>query len=253
MGLNDQLYNQIDSYLKRNKHASFNSLAKKSKVGASTIRRIHSKTLKGDPSPHTVLNLASALTNETNFNKLISMFDGELGDYLKEAFSLYSQTATTHAYKHELNEVLKDQMSYMAYKMAANRTGVSKFTLVEEFGNLGLARMQKLRDLGFVFEEEGIFHATEKNFSVDYKVASAHLPDLVKSYRPEELEKGRNIFYTLSETINEDGIKQIKDIQREAVEKIYAVLNSPYYEGDLHYFTLNLADTLTHSSKKVYQ
>lgn len=253
MTLNDQLREQVDSYLKRNKHASLNSLAKKSGVGATTIRRIHSNSIKNSPSPHTVLNIMSALTNEKNLNKLISMLDGELGEYLGDAFSLYTQTVQEHSYTAELNQTLTDALSYMIYKMAANRTGVSKVVIVEEFGKQGLKRLEKLVIQGFIIKDDERFHATEKDFSVDYKVASEHLPELVKFYRPEELHLDKNLFYTLSETISDEGIKKIKEIQRDCVEKIYKVFKSPFYEGDNHYFTLNLSDTLTHSEPGIMQ
>jgi transcriptional regulator with XRE-family HTH domain len=253
MTLNEQLRGQIDSYLKRNKHASLNSLAKKSGVGATTIRRIQSNSIKSSPSPHTVLNIMSALTNETNLNKLVSMLDGEIGIYLQDAFSLYTQTVTNHTYKAELNDVLKDSLTYMIYKLTANRTGISKIDIASEYGKQGLKRLEKLHKEAFVIEDNGIFHATEKDFSVDYKVASTHLPELVKAYHPEELHLNKNLFYTLSETINEDGIKKIKEIQKEAVEKIYAIFQSPYYEGEEHYFTLNLCDTLLHTDTGLMQ
>ncbi|WP_127716166.1 hypothetical protein [Halobacteriovorax sp. HLS] len=248
MSLNQQLRDQIDSYLKRHKHASLNSLAKKSGVGATTLRRIQSNSVKGAPSPHTVLNIMSALTNETNLSKLISMSEGEIGNYLNDAFSLYTQTVTEHSYKAELNNTLRDGLTYLIYKMSANRTGVSKLDIVEEFGKQGLKRLESLLSHGFVIREGDYFHATEKNFSVDYKIASEHLPDLVKCYRAEELHLDKNLFYTLSETISDEGIKKIKEIQKEAVEKIYQIFKSPYYEGENHYFTLNLCDTLTHSN-----
>jgi transcriptional regulator with XRE-family HTH domain len=253
MTLNDQIRVQIDSYLKRNKHASLNSLAKKSGVGATTIRRIQSSSIKNAPSPHTVLNIMSALTNETNLEKLISMMDGEVGEYLDDAFSLYTQTAKEHSYKTELNQALTDGLTYLIYKMTANRTGVSKLVVVEEFGKQGLKRLEKLLGQGFIIREDDQFHATEKNFSVDYKIASEHLPELVKLYRPQELNLDRNLFYTLSETISEEGIKKVKEIQKECVEKIYQIFKSPYYEGEHHYFTLNLSDTITHSELGVMQ
>ena len=39
----------------------------------------------------------------------------------------------------------------------------------------------------------------------------------------------------------------------ESIEKIYQIFNSPYYEGEHHYFTLTLSDTLNHSETGVLQ
>jgi hypothetical protein len=51
----------------------------------------------------------------------------------------------------------------------------------------------------------------------------------------------------LSETINEDGIRKIKEIQKEAIKKIHTIMNSPFYEGDIPFFTIDMCDTMEFS------
>ena len=52
-------------------------------------------------------------------------------------------------------------------------------------------------------------------------------------------------FYTLSESLSEKGIQEVKRIQREAVQKIHQVLSESKFQGDIPYFTINLSETLT--------
>ncbi|EQC50502.1 hypothetical protein [Bacteriovorax sp. DB6_IX] len=199
--------------------------------------------MKNDPAPHTVLNIVSALTNEKRLDRLVKAYDGSIREYLQESFGNFLDEIDTH-YKLDLNDILKDQITYFIYKLAANRKGTDIVDINYTFGKLGVDKLQYLLEKGLVFEEAGRIHASEKNFSLDVSVAASHLPELVKYYKPHQVGKGQNLFYSMSETINEDGIRKIKEIQKEAIKKIHAIMNSPFYEGDIPFFTLDLCDTL---------
>lgn len=249
MSLCDQLKQIIDDYFVKYPYTSVNGLAKKSKVGASTLRRIIGGNIKGDPAPHTVLNIASAITKEKKLVNLIEMFDGPIGEMLRENFGPYLDKQAEHVYSHDLNQALKDRISYFIYKLSSNRTGVSQWEVAELFGETGIRKMEKMIEFDLLKQEGDKYHAKEKNFSLDLEIARDHLPELVSFYKPENLAEGKNLFYSLSESINEDGIKKIKEIQKEAVLKIYDVMRSPFYEGEIPFFSVNLCDTLSFSSQ----
>lgn len=246
MTLTEQLKDIVESYFAKHPNVSINGLAMKSGVGASTLRRLLSGSIKGDPAPHTVLNILSTVTKEKKLSKLVKMVDGPMGDMLQETFSHFIESETPHSYDNDLNELLRDQMSYFIYKLAANRKGTDKVFVTEMFGKAGLERLAKMLDLGVVKEnEEGDIHASEKDFSLDVEIAAGHLPELVKYYKPNSIANGQNLFYTMSETLSEEGIQKVKTIQKEAIKKIYDVMRSPFYEGDIPFFTLDMSDTLS--------
>lgn len=239
-----QLQDIIEGYFTKYPNMSVNSLASKSGVGASTLRRILNNGLKGDPAPHTVLNIASAVTREKRLSVLITMFDGPLGDLLKETFSPYVEMNMVHEMDHELNNELRDFTKYMIYKCAANKIGVRSSWVIDHYGKTGLNKMKEMIDRGFLTGGPEIYHAKQKNFSLDLDIATGHLPEMVRFYKPSELEKGKNLFYTLSESLNDDAIKEIKKIQLEAIHKIYEVMSDKKSAGDTHYMSINLMDTL---------
>ena len=245
MTVSEQLKNLIDKYFVLHPNTSVNSLSNKSNVGATTLRRIMNQTLKGDPSPHTTLNIVSAVTNEKKLSTIINMFDGPLGLSLYEAFSAYVEVESNHVTDSCINDALEDGMSYLIYKLAANRTGVTKIAIAESFGALGLDKLNKLIDKKLLIEEKESVYAKEKSFSLDLELLKKHLPELVKFYKVENVEKGKNVLYSQSESINEDGINKIRDISRKAAKEIYQVLNSPYFSGEIPFFSVVLGDTLT--------
>ena len=244
--LTTQLKELVDNYFVQHPHMSMNALANKSGVGATTLRRIRSNSIKGDPAPHTVLGLVSSITKEKRLSILIKKCEGPIGELLKETFGPYAEEGITHQYSEDLNYYLKDSTSYFIYKLAANRCGTSRFEIQDNYGRLGLKKLEELMNAGLITEkkEEEKLHATRKDYALDVNMVANHMPQLVSHYKPDEISEGKNLFYTMSEGLNEDGIKKVKEVQKEAIKKIMVIMQSPFYEGNIPYFTLDMADTL---------
>jgi hypothetical protein len=125
----------------------------------------------------------------------------------------------------------------------------------------GLSGLQKLSDLiekdwiGPGDEENDRLHAKEKNFSVDLELAHQLSHSLVDFYKPRDVDAGFNLFYSLSEGMNEDGIKKIKEIKKDAVKKIYDLMNDKKYQGNIAYFSITMSDVLgiTPNNQEVLQ
>ncbi len=246
MTLSEQLQDIVEGYFDRYPNMSINGLAQKSGVGATTLRRIVNGSNKGEPAPHVVLGLVSSISKEKSLPKLIGMFDGPIGELLGKTFAPYIEKDMPHEMDNDLNEVLTDQVAYFIYKLAANRKGTSRAQILDMYGKMGMDRLEKLISLNFIKDNDGELHATKKDFSLDVEIAAGHLPEMTKFYKPHLVSEGNNLFYTLSETLTEEGIQKIKEIQKEAVKRVYDIMRSPFYEGDIPYFTLQLCDTLSH-------
>ena len=244
MTLTNQLQNLVEGYFEQNPHMSMNALAMRSGVGATTLRRIRSNSIKGDPAPHTVLGLVSSITSERRLSVLIKKFDGPLGELLKETFGPYVENNLAHQFSPDLSHHLKDPTAYLVYKLAANRCGVTLEDVKDNYGRVGVKKLKELEDLNLIELKDDVYHALRKDYALDVHTVANHLPQLVSHYKPDDIEKGQNLFYTMSESLNEEGIQKIKEIQKEAIKKMMTIMNSPYYEGDIPFFTLDMADTL---------
>ncbi len=246
MTLTEQLKQIVNDYFEKYPHMSINGLAQRSGVGATTLRRLVNQQGKGEPAPHVVLGIVSATTKEKKLSKIITKFDGEVGSLLKKSFSPYVEENMPQELDHDLNEILADQISYFIYKLAANREGTDQIKISELYGKIGLDRLNNLIEKKFIHVEGNKMHAKKKDFSLDVKVAAEHLPEMMKFYKPEQVSAGQNLFYTLSETLNEEGIQKIKEVQKIAVKKVFDIMRSPFYEGKIPYFTVQVCDTLSH-------
>ena len=244
MSVTEQLQTMVCDYLDTHPNISINGLAKRSGVAATTIRRLINQETKKSIAPHTVLNLVSSISKEKRLGKLLTMFEGELGELLKDNFSAFADEAVEASYDQQLSAVLSEPTAYFVYKLCSNRTGISHEIIKEIFGAVGLQKIEQLLELNLIEAKDDNYHAKEGNFSLDVKIAAKHLPELMKYYKPSQIEMKKNMFYSLSESISEEGIQKIKEIQKEAVQKTYQVMQSPFYEGDIPYFTVQVCDTL---------
>ena len=240
-----QLSELINNYLKKYPQISVNALAARSNIPVSTLRRISLGQQKSEIAPHNVLNLTSYILKEKNLSSLLHKVNPVIRDYLERHFGQFIFSEEKRTYDVDLNSCLKDQHRYFIYKLAANHRGTTLMEVMELFGRQGEVKVEEMLQMGLLIEEDGKLHAKDKNFSLDLEVASSHLPELVRFYKPETLGLGLNLFYSMSESMNKEAIAEIKNIQREAAKKIAAIMDDVNNRGDIPYFTINLSETFT--------
>jgi hypothetical protein len=220
------------------------ALAQRAQVPVTSLRRLMQEESKSEVAPHTALNLCAYICREKRVGELLKLLPPVLAEFLQKHFGGFVfEGAEKRVYSVDLNEALKDRMSYFIYKLAANSAGTSWMEVTELFGSTGKRKAEEMLKQELIKEVDGRLSARDRDFSLDLQVASSHLPELVKFYRPESVGRGLNLMYSLSESLNEDAIKKIKDVQREAVKATHAIMQDSANHGDVPYFTLNLCET----------
>ena len=250
--VNEQLRNLIEEYLANHTSLTLNALAERSKVAATTLRRLMQGEQGGQLAPHSVLSLVSYLLKEKRLSSLLTKVDGPVGELLRRSFDqfIFSED-TKHEVSQDLNTLFQDRQIYLIYKLAANQCGTSTAEVVEQFGSVGLQKLQYLIEQGVILKDkENRLHAKQKNFSVDLTLAHNLSHSLLDFYKPLDVEKGLNLFYSLSEAMTLEGIKKIKGIEKEAVKKIFEVMNQKQFQGEIPYFTIVLSDVLGSTPEK---
>ncbi|MFZ4714702.1 MAG: hypothetical protein ACOYL6_13375 [Bacteriovoracaceae bacterium] len=249
MDLNSSLQHLIDDYLEKHPSLSLNAIAKRSGVSEATLRRLMGAK-KGDskqaPAPNIVLQLVSFLKKENRISVLLSKTEGPVGDYLRKSFDQFIFDREEIEMHFDLNKLFLDKDLYMIYKLAANSNGVALKEIEKILGITGKNKLLELAAKNVVEKRaDNHYHALNKNFSVDIQVAKNFLPELIRFFKPELAHEGKTLFYSLSESMNEEGIKKIKEIQVEAVKAMYAVMCDEKNQGTIPYFSVSLLDTLT--------
>lgn len=234
-------------YLEKHPGLTLNALAQRSGVAATTMRRLMQEEGRSELAPHTVLALVSYLLKEKKISKLLKMTEGLIAQLLNKCFDkfIFDEAASDHEMDQDLNTLFQDRFYYLIYKMAANNCGTSIDEIKNAFGLLGLKKLNELMAKNWILtSSEGRLHAKQKNFSVDLTLAHELSHALLDLYKPCDVKSGLNLFYSLSEGMNEAGINRIKEIEKEAVKKIYELMNQKELQGEIPYFTLMVSDIM---------
>ncbi|WP_133566738.1 helix-turn-helix domain-containing protein [Bacteriovorax stolpii] len=246
--VNQELRRMTAAYLDKHPGLTLNALAQRSGVPATTMRRLMQEEQRSELAPHTVLALTSYLLKERKISKILKLVEGPIADLLNKCFDqfIFDEKSSTHEMSADLNTVFQDKFCYLIYKMAANKNGTSIDDVKNAFGLVGLRKLIDLIDKNWILknDKDERLHAREKNFSVDLALAHELSHALVDLYKPCDVKSGLNLFYSLSEGMSEEGIKKIKEIEKDAVKKIYDVMNTESLQGDLPYFALIVSDVM---------
>lgn len=251
--VNAQLRNLTVAYMAKHPGLTLNALATRSGVPATTMRRLMQKGASSEKSaelaPHSVLSLVSYLLKEKKISALLKKIDGPIADLLNRCFDqfIFDESSSDHIMDSDLNSVFQDKTCYLIYKLAANHCGTTMDEIKNVFGLLGLQKLSELIEKNWIIadsENPERFHAREKNFSVDISLARELTHSLLDFYKPKDVSSGFNLFYSLSESMNEAGIKKIKEIEKDAVKKIHETMNDKKYQGGIAYYSIILSDVL---------
>lgn len=238
----------IQSYLDEHQRISLNGFSKKCQVSEPTLRRIMSGKVKTTPTLTTIIDILSTISKENRLPELIELYPGIIGDTLKQSFGLLSEE-TPYEFSTELNELLRDEQSYLIFKLAANSIGVKRNRIKELFGILGEQKLDELISRDLVYEKlvgsDRVAFSRVEGFSLTHELFINHFKACANYINTSTQQSSRNnLFYNLSESVNESARREILTIQLQALKRIMTILNDDKSRGSLPLFVLSAIDTL---------
>lgn len=246
--VNSDLRRMTEAYLATHPTLTLNALAQRSGIPATTMRRLMQEEQRSELAPHTVLSLVSYLLKEKKISKLLTMVTGPVAELLNKCFDqfIFDEKSSAHEQSSELNSLFRDKTTYLVYKLAANVCGTTMEEVKDAFGLMGLKKLNALMEKNWIKADgvNGSLHAVQKNFTVDLELAHELSHSLLDLYKPCDVKAGHNLFYSLSEGMSAEGIKKIKEIEKEAVKKIFDLMNNETMQGDIPYFALIVSDVM---------
>ncbi|MBL6990307.1 MAG: hypothetical protein ISR65_11035 [Bacteriovoracaceae bacterium] len=251
LSANVQLKQMINNYLTVHPNITLNAFANRSGISNTTLRRILDESSSSIPAPHTILNVVSYLHKEKRVSKLLDKVGGAIGEILNKSFNKFIFDEHQTKYSNNLNKLLQNFNYYIVYKLAANKKGTNDLEIRGILGDLGEKIVKELQQFKVIEKnEQAQYHAKDKNFALEIPIAINHLKELIKFYKTEEIHLGNNLFYSLSESLNERAIVKVKNIQREAIKGIHQVMSDEQSLGNIPYFLIALSDSMNYSSNR---
>lgn len=239
-----ELSHILNSYLEQREHLSLNSLAQNMSIPETSLRRIKHGDLKRMPKNETVLKLLSYIFKTEDLYTIRENLNPQgLGEYLTNEFFL-SDSAQKLNIK-LIDESVADQTTYLVFKLASNSCGTNKSEIQRLFGELGLKALESLERDSLVSIDGDKVHSLLDSFKVsndyfirNFKAVSEFINTDCNSDIP-------NLFYNLSESVNEKAAEKIHSIQSRALRDISSVLNNDDSRGEIPLFILSAVDTLS--------
>ncbi len=246
----EQLYSILEDYMSTHTSLTVNSLSKRCNVSEPTLRRIYKKQLKRLPTTSTVLNLLSHISKKKKIADLITAFPGPLISRLETSMSLITERELDET--RDLSKQLQNSITYLVYKLAANKCGVTLSKVVELFGSYGEQQIEKLLNENLIKEENGVFKASHPNFFISQEIFTSHFKATADFIKPENLTnspyKSSQLFYNCSSSINLKAYNAILKLQRNSIQKIAKILGDKESEGNIPVFAIGAIDTLDNES-----
>lgn len=240
--LNRVLAKLLLDYLNERAHLSLNSLSINMDVPEATLRRIVKCHNKRMPSNDNLVKILKYIFKCEDLLQLKEMCPPSLGQYLEVEFSLYQDNNLRYF---EVSEILNDRVTYLCFKLAANTAGVKIEEVKRLFGMLGEKAIEKLCQLKIVSLQEGIAKTEDFTFRLPDQQFIQNFQTTAEFIKTNPLDRQTsNIYSNTSESLNEQGLKQIIKIQREANRKILKIINDKSMKGEIPVFCIQAIDSL---------
>ena len=240
----------ISSYLQKNSSLTLVNVEERTSVPHSTLRRIVNGS--GNPSAEAVIKIFRSLG-----------YDDELLSYMKD---FHPEIATIMAAKSSHNQEFtfindKDREFFISedyfsiVTIAYTRNGISAEEVQDEFGKVGLVRLQELLEKGIVKKVDNRYIGTIENYKLSFADTKRRVELALRHYNVSEGGNINNWLSFQTDSINEAGLRALKSLhQNQYIERKEQIFNNPMYNGDLKVYSASVSSTfLTFEEKGVLQ
>lgn len=240
-GLSNELKKVVINYLDNNKFLNQTSLAARIGISEGCIRNIINLKTKNH-HPETVIKICTYISSKKDATGIINHYSGILKEFLIESIGKVGEEEMV--FMVDQDEIFLDSKSYVLYKLAANRTGVTREQLYNIFGIRIDATIETLQKLEFIAEKDGYFHAKQKDFIVSPEVVRRHtglLNDIIATESEHPINSGG---HNLSESINIETYTRVCKIYADAINRIKGEIYAEKNNGEIPFNILTAIGSL---------
>ena len=234
----------FDDLKARNPNLNESQISKKLGLTRSTFNRI--KNVKASGRFDTILRIIIGSGNPECVLDFLKIYDQELAEKMSGALSVASKESDLRWEDGELERLLADPSHFVAYLLSALPNGTDKRQLMEVLGMSGLDSIKTLMDKGLVKERAGrYFIKGEDKTARSFESAKHHIPTYAKHYRPGDQTPNRGYLHSLSEGLNQEGLRALQKSHRRFHQEVSEIYNNENYRGNIPSFSVAFNDTFT--------
>ncbi|MCK6594069.1 MAG: helix-turn-helix domain-containing protein [Bacteriovoracaceae bacterium] len=231
----------------KNAKLSISQLASKINVARSTLSdHINSKAGATKPNLDNYIKVILESGNVAMFFEALAAYDENLSKNLKEVLSVSTTKKNAAIATEELETILEDRSLFIAYILASNDKGINFKTLAHILGNKAQTAMNTLIARGLAIDESRLLKVNNPTFLIrSFESIKHHLTTYAEYYKPHHAGKERNYAFSLTGSLNAEGIKANHQAYKILHETIKNNMRNPAFEGNIPAFSVGFCDTFT--------
>ncbi len=230
----------IESYLSKNERLTLQSVATKTSVPMSSLRRIIN--LNGIPSSENVIKICRAL----GFDLELELY---LNKYHPEIASLIA-SKNTHNKEYEYlkeneSQYFTEEPSFLILSLAYTTAGVTEEEIRYEFGERGVDKLIELVEKGLLVSSDSIrYFGRTQGYKLPFADIKKEIELALKCYRLDEAGTSKNWMSYQTESLNDEGLFALKALnQKQFNERKELIFNNPQYLGNKTVFSASVTST----------
>ena len=229
----------IESYLLKNLNLTLVNVEEKTSVPHSTLRRIMNGT--GNPSAKAVIKIFLSLG-----------FDNELVNYMKDYHpEIAAIIDMKNSHNEEFSFVNEQDSQYFVSEdyfsiitMAYTTCGITEAEVNEEFGKIGVLRLNELLEKGVIRKDGTRFKGMLENYKLSFSDTKRRIELGLRLYKLNEAGDINNWISFQTESISLDGLSALKLLQQKQFnERKELIFTNPIYSGTLKVYSAAVSST----------
>tara|TARA_B100000925_G_scaffold290838_1_gene277052 strand:+ start:3598 stop:4380 length:783 start_codon:yes stop_codon:yes gene_type:complete len=227
-----------------NPSKSETSLAESIGLSRATFNRI--KNDQKLPRLDNVIKIIIGSGNIEFLSKALSFHSEDLGNSIGKVLEVALKEKQKTSPSIEIQKKLKDPDYFIVYLLCSISKGVTPHLIKEIVGTRSACIIKDLLERDAIFFHNGKYHLKKMGITIrSFEDFHHHLPTYSKYYQPSHVGKERNYCHSLTDGLNEMGIKEIRKAHKNFHLECQNILRNSSYHGDIPYFSVAFCDSMT--------
>jgi len=198
-------------------------------------------------------NMIKVLIGSDNIDLIsdaVELVESGLGKKLKSALEISLNEKEVIAENERLENIFENRDVFVTYLLCNRKKGASIDEILNVLGDIGLESVNILIDKDIAFKMNDRIYLKRSGILVrSFKSTKYHLNTYSKYYQTENVGADKNYIHSLSEGLNEDGLKATHIAHKKFHEEIQRIYRDEKYQGEIPAFSVAFCDSFIKSTK----
>lgn len=224
---------------------NLSQIAMKINLNRSTLTRIINEGIK--PQLDNYIKIIIGSGNGEMINEALAAYDESLAASSNNVYKVALSEKNRVFTDQEMEKILDEGDNLIIYVLALKENGTNADEICHVLGTKGIEAMNDMIDLGLLSNDSNIVKTTSTNKIImrSFDGLRKRIKTYSQFYRPSHAYRDRNYIHTLTEGMNEDGIKKMQTLHRNFHHEMVKIIRSPENQGDIPMFSVAFCDSLT--------